>query len=214
MKIDKLYLRLLLQNIVDRDDEQSFGKLFRLMYERLVRFSKHYVQSRELAEEIVSDVFVKLWNGRKAVVDIQNIEGYLYVAVKNQSLNNITKTGKSFIEIGAVNDFELTQLIDSFDPEKELEIQELQHAINIAIDTLPAQCKAVFKMIKEDGFKYKEVAYILNISPRTVETQLVRGLKRLDLALAPYIGNKMKRKLSKAKTGIYNLNSFLFGWIM
>jgi RNA polymerase sigma-70 factor (family 1) len=214
VKLDKHYLKLLIKNIAEDDDQQALGKLFKLLYERLVNFSKNYVQSRELAEEIVSDVFVKLWNNRKQCSSILDPEAYLYVAVKNQSLNNISKTAKSFVEIGQAEAFDITHLIEAFDPERELEIQELQHNINVAIDTLPPQCKAIFKMIKDDGFKYKEVADILEISPRTVETQLVRALKRLDLALAPYVAQKIKKKTPKQSTGVFNLRSLLLGWLL
>jgi RNA polymerase sigma-70 factor (ECF subfamily) len=57
------------------------------------------------------------------------------------------------------------------------------------VDRLPDQCRKVFKLIKEEGFKYKEVAEILNISPRTVETQLVRAMRRLNEAIGPYLPN-------------------------
>ncbi len=202
MKTDKLYLSMLVSNIALHDDEKSFSALFKLLYEKLVNFSNHYVQSRELAEEVVSDVFVKLWNNRLDIGSIQSIEAYIYVAVKNQSLNNVKRKPHSFIQIDAFNQFDIGKIVDGFDPERELEVQELVHDIKIAIDSLPAQCKTVFTMIKEDGFKYKEVAEILHISPRTVETQLVRALKRLDLALTPYINKRLKRKAQVKKLGI------------
>lgn len=190
---------MLLQNIAQHNDEASFSKLFNLMYARLVKFSQHYVQSVEIAEEIVSDVFVRLWNNRENVGTIEQPEAYLYVAVKNKSLNHVDRAPRSFVQISASHGLDLHDLIDVFNPEKELEIQELYYNLNLAIETLPSQCKAVFKMIKEDGFKYKEVAEIMHISPRTVETQLVRALKRLDMALAPFVEKKLKKKQAKSK---------------
>ena len=72
------------------------------------------------------------------------------------------------------------QLIDVNDPGKELEWKEIYFRLNQAIDELPDQCRTVFRRIKEEGFRYKQVAEILNISPRTVETQLFRAIKKLD----------------------------------
>lgn len=208
MKPDKQYLQLLTTNIVERSDEKSFEKLFNLFYGRLVSFSEHYTHNRELSEEIVSEVFVKIWNKRKEIGDINNIESYLFIAVKNQSLNNLSKTQFSSIEVSAMHQPELSNLIEVFNPEKELETQELLHSINIAIDSLPPQCRTVFKMIKEDGMKYKEVAEILNISSRTVETQLVRALKRLDVALAPYVEKKVKKQRAKAGGMMADIRKF------
>jgi RNA polymerase sigma-70 factor (ECF subfamily) len=84
------------------------------------------------------------------------------------------------------------QLIDLNDPSKELEWKEIYFRLNQAIDELPDQCRTVFKLIKEEGFRYKQVAEILNISPRTVETQLFRAIKKLDKV----IENNRKIKLS------------------
>jgi RNA polymerase sigma-70 factor (ECF subfamily) len=65
------------------------------------------------------------------------------------------------------------------DPESDLAFRELQHRLNIIISILPEQCRQVFRMVREDGLKYKEVAEILQISPRTVETQLFRAIKKI-----------------------------------
>jgi RNA polymerase sigma-70 factor (ECF subfamily) len=152
------------------------------------------VHTKEVAEEVVSDVFVKIWNTRKSIKEIQNIESYLFVSVKNQSLNCISADARSSIHISHTETPDLRAFMDVFDPEKELELQELQFNINLAIESLAPQCKAVFKLIKEDGLKYKEVAEILGVSVRTVETQLIRALQRLDTALTPYIESKLKQR--------------------
>jgi RNA polymerase sigma-70 factor (family 1) len=211
MKSDKVYLKSLLEKVIGADDEQSFGKLFKLLYDRLVRFSNYFISNRSIAEEVVSDVFIKLWNNRKTISTIHDIEAYLYIAVKNQSLNKISAQHTSHIHISDNSVPELSHFIEVFDPQKELEIKELQFNMNLAIDSLPPQCKAVFKLIKEDGFKYKEVAEILNISPRTVETQLVRALKRLDSTFESYIAKKTKKSRKIFPSGLSSmlLNLFL-----
>ncbi len=71
-------------------------------------------------------------------------------------------------------------------PQKELERKELQLRLDQAIDTLPHQARLVFKLIKENGMKYKEVAEILEISPRTVQTQLFRAIAKLRIVLSAY----------------------------
>lgn len=167
-----------------------------LFYDRLVSFSNYYVHSVEVAEEVVSEVFVKIWNSRTSLQNVKNIEAYLFTAVKNQSLNYRDKVEISSVYVSVEKLPELTDMIDVFDPEQALEFQELQHNINIAIDTLSPQCKAIFKLIREDGLRYKEVADILNISWRTVETQFMRALKKLDTALSPYVEKKLRNSTS------------------
>jgi len=101
------------------------------------------------------------------------------------------------------------QLLNVNDPGKELERRELILKMDQAIETLPHQCKIIFSLIKEEGLKYKEVAQILDISPRTVETQLVRAMKKLDKILFPYVSPKssLRRKtnpISVIKSALFS----------
>ncbi len=208
MKIDKSYTRHLLDSISRLEDEKAFESLFKLFYDRLLVFSLNYVHSKELAEEVISDVFMKIWSNRHHLHSIDNIETYLYIATKNQSLNYAHQL--SVYKISPLKEANLQDLINPFDPEKELELCELQFDLNLAIESLPAQCKMVFKLIKEDGFKYKEVAQILNLSVRTVETQLVRAIKKLDAALIYHTSSRKKASQGSGTSMISLLLVFLF----
>jgi RNA polymerase sigma-70 factor (family 1) len=193
LKASKVFIAHLLHRLSQSGEEKAFELLFKLFYERLLHFSLLYVHTREVAEEVISDVFVKLWNNRRNMAQIANLETYLYVAVKNQSLNCVsTSSGFS----AAAGSLPLDRLVDTFDPGKEMEWRELQFDIEKAVERLPTQCKAVFKLIKEDGFKYKEAAEILNLSVRTVETQLARALQKLSVALDPYLAARQDKQKS------------------
>lgn len=195
LKADQQFLNSLIKNILEKDDEAAFATLFKLFYAKLVAFSVRIVQSKDNGEEIVSDVFVNIWRSRKSIPKVDNVQAYLYASVRNSSLN--------FIKVRHLPTESLHDLYDtdiryfahqSFDPHKELEMQELQVLLRSAVESLPMQCKTIFKLIKEDGLKYKEVADILHISPRTVETQLNRALKRLESVMAPYFEKKENAK--------------------
>lgn len=175
------------QQIARYSSEQAFSELFRHFYDRLLRFCTQYVQSREAAEEIVSDVFVKIWNRRQALEEIKNLEVYLFIAIKNHSLNYLEQY--SSLRITPLTDNGMAQLTNSIDPERTMEWKEVLFKLDQEVDRLPDQCRKVFKLIKEEGFKYKEVAEILNISPRTVETQLFRAMRRLNETVGPYLAN-------------------------
>jgi RNA polymerase sigma-70 factor (family 1) len=140
-----------------------------------------YIHQREEAEEIVTDVFVKTWINRNNLQHIQRPDTYLFVAVKNQSLNYLKKY--SSIHVVPVEDSDDVNLIDTSNPQLQLEKKELHFFLDQSINALPQQCRIIFRLIKEDGLKYKEVAEILNISPRTVQTQLVRAMHKLTVSL-------------------------------
>ncbi|GAA3942532.1 RNA polymerase sigma-70 factor [Chitinophaga oryziterrae] len=186
-------LKLWQQQIACEGDEKAFAELFRHFYDRLLHFCIQYVHSREAAEEIVSDVFVKIWNRRTELEKVANLEVYLFVAVKNHSLNYLEQY--SSLRISPINEETgMAELTNSVDPEKRMEWKEILFRMDQEVSRLPDQCRRVFKLIKEEGFKYKDVAEILNISPRTVETQLFRAMKRLNEVIGPYMFNRIKKK--------------------
>ncbi|HEY4207445.1 MAG TPA: sigma-70 family RNA polymerase sigma factor, partial [Puia sp.] len=131
-----------------------------------------------VAEEIVNDIMIKVWHKKEELGAVRNLETYLFVAARNHSLSYLSQF--SPFHIAVEPESYQGQLIDLNDPGKELEWKEIYFRLNQAIDELPDQCRTVFKLIKEEGFRYKQVAEILNISPRTVETQLFRAIRKLD----------------------------------
>jgi len=195
-KVDTLKLWKLICN---NDDENAFELFFHVLNNSLIKFCVLYVHQREIAEEIVSDVFVKCWLNRKNLTEIQNPETYLFVAVKNQSLNHIKKY--STIHLVQIEETNSVEFVNTYNPQKEIENKELIFRMDQAIAALPQQCRIVFRLIKEDGMKYKEVAEILNISPRTVQTQLFRAIKKLSVVLTQY----NKHNENTPKTNVINI---------
>lgn len=167
-------------------DVRSFEGLFHALNPRLIKFCTLYVHYQQVAEEIVSDVFVKCWMDRVQMQAVEKPETYLFIAVKNQALNY----NKRFSSIQVVNIEDHDGggvLINEASPELELEKKELIFKMDQAIGTLPRQCGIIFRLIKENGMKYKEVAEILNISHRTVHTQMLRAMKKMSKAMDPYL---------------------------
>lgn len=171
--------------VCEESDSRAFELLFSVCYPKLLKFCLLYVLRKEPAEEVVSDVFVKCWLARGQLKEVQNPEVYLFVAVKNRSLNYLKRF--SHYHVVPVGDAELGQLSHPPSPDKDVERRELAFRMNQAIATLPRQCQVIFRLIKEDGMRYKEVAEILHISPRTVQTQLFRAVARLRQAMRPWL---------------------------
>ena len=168
------------QHQIAGGDEAAFNQLFRCFYIRLVDFAANILSVRPPAEEIVNDVFVKLWQRRQHLPEVQKLKVFLYVAVRNGCYNYLRSNSLWSVTVGIDQVASITSLQD---PESDLAFRELQHRLNTIVATLPEQSRQIFRMIREDGLKYKEVAEILNISPRTVETQLFRAIKKIRMEL-------------------------------
>ena len=183
MKAAKPDLIILWNKICLESDINAFEQLYRFLYSRLIRFSVYYVGDKQAAEDLVTEVFVKCWENRTSGTSILNPESYLFIAVKNQSLKYLKKNSSvTFIDLVDVDE---DVSVTAQTPQYILERKELHKQLNLAIESLAPQAREVFRLIKEGGMKYKEVAEMLNISPRTVQTQLFRAIAKLRLILKP-----------------------------
>jgi RNA polymerase sigma-70 factor (ECF subfamily) len=171
-----------LQHRIGRlDDQQAYKELYTSLYAYLFGFARTIAPSRETAEEIVSDVFIRLWERRKELEKIANLKVYLYVATRNVAFNYLDRQKRtpthSIDDISDDISAEFTSIY--FDPEQLLITADMLALIQKAIDQLPPKCKVIFKLIKDDGLKYREVAEVLGLSVKTVENQLAIALEKI-----------------------------------
>ncbi|MDN5214938.1 RNA polymerase sigma-70 factor [Fulvivirgaceae bacterium BMA12] len=171
--------------IAENGDHEAFKRMFHYFYARLLSVARHYVHSHELAEEVVNDVFVKIWNKRKKLVQIKKLEKYLYVLVKNHALNQIREA--SGHRVMSIDKTVLEITVSSVNPEEQFLSKEMLEVFQRSVDALPPKCGLVFRMVKDDQLTYKEVASILNISVKMVEKHVGLGLKRLRKDLDNYV---------------------------
>lgn len=171
-----------IQERIGRGEEQALAELCRLLHQRLEQFAVSLVRSQELAEEIVEDVFVKLWYNRQQILSIDNLTVYLYVAVKNQSLNALARKAKDLIT-ASYDQLDITLTHTASNPHDQLVSSEMMLRMQEVVDALPPRCKMIFKLIREDGLSYKEVASVLNISVNTIDAQMAIAVKRIAAAL-------------------------------
>lgn len=163
-------------------DEAAFTQLYLHFGKRLIHFAVSLVRSKEIAEELVEDVFVKLWANRHRIGEIENLTVYLYVSVKNKALNALSHKAHELVT--APFDY-LDTTIDEFSPDPyDLMITaEMMTRMRRAIESLPPRCKIIFKLIRENGLKYKEVAEVLTISVNTIDVQMAIAVKKICAAL-------------------------------
>ena len=164
-------------------DTRAFDAIFRTYYQPLCIYAKKILQGDPAqAEDIVQQTFVKLWEARTKI-DIQtSLKSYLYKSVHNTALNKLRhlKTKTKYQE-HALRQLELHH---SYQPEVH---QELSQKIKAAISSLPKQCRYIFELSRFEELKYREIADQLQISVKTVETQMGKALKILRLQLAEYL---------------------------
>lgn len=164
------------------NDEQAFEEVYRQYFIRLFRFCYSIVHQKEAAEEIANDVFLNLWKRKASADSIKNLEVYLYIAAKNLSLNYLRDN--HFPHVMDISEQMGQHIRLEVNPESILVNAETARQLQDAIAQLPARCKLIFKLIKEDGLKYKDVALLLNISVKTVETQLAIAMKKIAMTFA------------------------------
>jgi RNA polymerase sigma-70 factor (family 1) len=174
-------IHYLQERIARYDDTFAYKELYLSFYNSLLTFALSYVKSREQAEEIVSDVFINIWERRKRIDSINNLKVYLFIATKNTALNYLSRQNKTVITDINEEAAELRSVY--FDPEQLLITAEMIALIKAAINQLPPKCKIIFKLVKEDELKYKEVAEVLDISIKTVENQISIALKKIGAAI-------------------------------
>lgn len=174
-------IKELQRRIAVYDDEHAYRDLFTHFFKPLEQFAFTFIRSREQAEEIVSDVFIRIWEKRSEIEAIENLKVYLYVSVKNTALKYLQKQKKQ----AAVSLDELEVELQSLNwtPEELILTAEMVRKIEDAIQQLPPQCRLIFKLIKEDQLRYKEVAKILQISVKTIDNQIAIALKKINTAI-------------------------------
>lgn len=167
-----------IQQGISQGNEQSLAALYKLFSKRLIHFARVVTRSGDVAEEVVEDVFVKLWSNRHKIMEIDNLTVYLYVAVKNRSLNSISQKARELIQ-APFDDLDIEVGDMAADPYNLLVTSEMMQKMQQAVESLPPRCKMIFKLVREDGLKYKEVADILNISVNTIDVQMAIAIKKI-----------------------------------
>ena len=162
-------------------DQLAYRQLFIRFYNKLYRFVMGFTKSRELTEEIVSDVFINVWRRRKNIQEIMNLKLYLYVSAKNITFNYLKKLHRE--NMADLDSVEIEPQDPFADPGAAMITREMNLKLKAAINELPPRCKLIFTLIKEDGLTYKQTATLLGISESTVENQLSIALKKIGSSI-------------------------------
>lgn len=176
----KKVLENLFGKVVANGDYYAFRELFTHHYRALCNYAMRVVVTREIAEEVVSDVFVKLWKNREQIEVHTSFQAYIYRAVRNQALDYLKLRVHRQYERESLDSVQWNMThADHFSPAEEMSFNEFYNYVEGCINDLPRQCQLIFRLSREEGLRYRDIAERLAISIKTVETQMSRALKVL-----------------------------------
>ncbi len=165
-------------------NKEVFDEIFRAYYGELISYCLRYVYEQDIAEDIVQDMFVKMWL-RHADLQIQtSLKAYLYRATQNHALNHLNQLKiqekyRQFVGFSAINGSE--------SPLDKLQETDLELKIKHAVLSLPEKRREVFELSRQEGLKNRQIAERLNISVKTVENQMTKALEQLRGFLKEYL---------------------------
>lgn len=161
---------------IQSGDHNAFEELFHLYYPQLCVFSNSYVKSLDLARDVVQDVLIKIWDNRENLQITHSLKAYLYMSVRNQSLNfiqqkkQIERLEKRLKKQLELNDFIIRD---------EQSTAELTIKVWKLVDKLPERRRTIFILYRKHGLSYSEISEVMGIARKTVENQMGKSLQFL-----------------------------------
>jgi len=176
---------------VFKGNKKGFEILFRTYYKRLCAYACSFVSQNDLAEDLVTDVFLKLWEKRDQLVITESVSSYLFRSVKNSCINYLNRE-KSHKQMVSENELSLFNLkiqypVSDRYPLTDLIGRELEDKIKEEIEKLPEQCREIFYLSRFEDLSHKQIAEKLGISENTVKVQIYRALIKLRSGMKDYL---------------------------
>ncbi|SHF84671.1 RNA polymerase sigma-70 factor, ECF subfamily [Fodinibius roseus] len=165
-------------------DRKAFEKLFLRFYEPLCQFSWQFTRSRHVSEELVQEVFLAVWKSRETLDSKKDVRSYLYQSVRNKALNHIKHQELAEEYNSKIEWLSPTPVTQTHHYGEQ---SEFEKAAKKAIENLPDRARQVYKLSRKDGLTYREISDVLDISVKTVESQMSRALKKLRNSLSQYL---------------------------
>ncbi|MEO0332231.1 MAG: RNA polymerase sigma-70 factor, partial [Bacteroidota bacterium] len=164
-----------------KGDREALKMLFDLTYEPLVRYAHSFTTDKDIAKDIAQSCLIKLWENR-AAINYATFQSYLFVSAKNSALNYL-RDQKKWKQLESSIEFALTVAPPNDVVDRQKLISSL---IESGVQKLPAKCRAIFLLAKQQGLSYQEISEELGISVKTVERQMGIALSKLKAYILPF----------------------------
>jgi RNA polymerase sigma-70 factor (ECF subfamily) len=169
--------------VLSRDRESDFEKIFKKHFKGLHAYACTILKDDIMAEEMVQNVFCRLWEKTDHIEIRESVSGYLYRSVYHESLNYL----KHLKVRDAYQTYAINQMEHSNNTSHPLELSELESRLEIALRELPEKCRTIFQMSRFEELKYHEIADRLQLPVKTIENQMGKALKLLRLKLVDFL---------------------------
>lgn len=179
-----------IQRKIQGGDIREFERLFVKYYEPLCRQANKILRDMDTAEDIVQEFFYNFWKNRTSLSLKLSLNAYLYQSIRNNALHYLQHLAvRETYARQVINDFQGLEQVETL---KDVEMQELNRAINATLQQLPERCSRIFRMNRFEGKKYREIAEILSVSVKTVEADMGKALQLFRKSLKEFTGEELK----------------------
>ncbi len=189
MSKGKEHIKNLIRLYVHHQDKKAFKEFYDLYYPKLINFARIFVRDFSVTQEVVSDVLFKILKNPKLLEKSNDIDNYLFFCVKNQALTHLKKI-KRTINHRSIEDVKDYLIPERSTPEEIFINNELYDVILKKMEEMPPKRRTIYMLIKEDGLKYKEVANLLDISVKTVDSHMYEAVKPIRKAVRDYLDSR------------------------
>lgn len=167
------------------DNRSAFNMLYQVYYNKIFRFAYYFLRDKEACHDVVLDVFLSIWQSRKKLKDITNLEAYFYIITKNEAARYLNKQ-QEYNQI-VLNDLSI-QLKDQVEspPDQKLIEKEIEQLLTEIINELPEKCRIIFLMARQEGLKPKEIGEILSLSESTIRVQMKIAIEKIVAKIRPH----------------------------
>jgi RNA polymerase sigma-70 factor, ECF subfamily len=168
---------------LNRDHEKEFEKVFKSHFKSLHAYACTILHDDVMAEEMVQNVFCRLWEKSDQIEIRESVSGYLYRSVYHESLNYL----KHLKVRDAYQTYAINRMENTNDASHQLELKELESRLDAALKDLPEKCRTIFQMSRFEELKYQEIADRLELPVKTIENQMGKALRLLRVKLVDFL---------------------------
>ena len=166
-----------------KGDQSALEDLFNYYYPRLYNFSKSFLKLEDGIDDILQEVFIKIWQTRKDISNISTFNSYVFTITRNLLLNELRRQLNAKKTKDEILNLSLAEEYQNFE---QTEFKELQEKLDLEINNLPEKQKTIFILSRKEGLSHKEIAEKLNISTKTVEYHISQSIKFLKERISEY----------------------------
>jgi len=174
-----------LLGMIGQENRLAFNMFYELYYDQVFRYAYYFLKDTEACREVITDVFIAVWQSRSKLEQVENIESYLFISVRNE-VTRYNKRARKY-DVVSLDELPLQMDITSDEvPDDQITHKEMEQLLSKIVGELPEKCRLIFMMVRQEGLKPKEIAEKLSISENTVRVQMKIAIDKIVTQIKPY----------------------------